>query len=106
MRSLGCKGFVCPGVVASFALHTKDMEYLGSGSSWVTMARPMLHQGLVEHQEPGVPVAGLKRIDARVKRQDLGRKHHPRQAELPPGRHDRQKEGDHRKDPARGPQPG
>jgi hypothetical protein len=58
-----------------------------------------LHQGLVEHQEPGVPVEGLERVDARVKRQDLGREHPPRQAELPPGRHDRQNGGDHRDDP-------
>jgi hypothetical protein len=54
---------------------TKNMEYAGSGSSWATMARPMLHQGLVEYQEPGVPVEGLERVDARVKRQDLGREH-------------------------------
>jgi hypothetical protein len=44
-------------------------------ASWATMARPMLHEGLVEHQEPGVPVEGLERVDVRVKRQDLGREH-------------------------------
>jgi hypothetical protein len=29
-----------PGVVASFALHTKNREYSGCGSSWVSLARP------------------------------------------------------------------
>jgi hypothetical protein len=30
-----------PLVCASFALHTKNIEYSGGGSSWATMARPI-----------------------------------------------------------------
>jgi hypothetical protein len=57
-----------------------------------------LQQGLVEHQEsPGVPVEGLERVDARVNRHDLGREHHPRQAELLPGRDDRKRRGEYGK---------
>jgi hypothetical protein len=38
--------------------------------------------GLVEHQEPGVSVELLERLDPAVNRR-LGRKHQPRQAEVP-----------------------
>ena len=37
----GCRGLRTPGVVASFAIQTKDMEYSGWGSSWATRARPI-----------------------------------------------------------------